>query len=321
MFRKSLVAAALLGLVLYVVNASWLASSPADGDLTIISHRGIHQTYDRTDLGRDTCTADRIFKPEHAFLENTLASMEAAFAAGADIVELDIHPTTDGHFAVFHDWTLDCRTDGSGVTREHSLSALKALDIGYGYTADNGQTYPFRGTGLGKLPSLSDVLEGFPEGKFLINFKSRDPAEADRLEALLKTHPEWETRVWGVYGGEAPTAKMIRHRPGLRGFTKEDTKSCLLRYIALGWSGFVPGACRSQTILVPSNYAPYLWGWPNRFLARMRAHDTEVIYSGPPKGTGGIDTQEQMQSVPDGFQGYIWTNRIELIGPALSQQN
>ena len=37
--------------------------------------------------------------------------MRAAFAAGADIVELDIHPTTDGQFAVFHDWTLDCRTE------------------------------------------------------------------------------------------------------------------------------------------------------------------------------------------------------------------
>ena len=36
--------------------------------------------------------------------------MRAAFAAGADIVEFDVHPTSDGQFAVFHDWTLDCRT-------------------------------------------------------------------------------------------------------------------------------------------------------------------------------------------------------------------
>jgi len=54
--------------------------------------------------------------------------MQAAFAAGADIVEFDIHPTTDGHFAVFHDWTLDWRTDGRGVTRERTLAELKALD-------------------------------------------------------------------------------------------------------------------------------------------------------------------------------------------------
>ena len=68
--------------------------------------------------------------------------MRAAFDAGADIVEFDVHPTTDGHFAVFHDWTLDCRTDGKGVTREHTLAELKKLDVGYGYTADGGKTFP-----------------------------------------------------------------------------------------------------------------------------------------------------------------------------------
>ena len=48
--------------------------------------------------------------------------MEAAFGAGADIVEFDVHPTTDGAFVVFHDWTVDCRTNGNGVTRSHTLA-------------------------------------------------------------------------------------------------------------------------------------------------------------------------------------------------------
>ncbi|MFG3757139.1 glycerophosphodiester phosphodiesterase family protein, partial [Klebsiella pneumoniae] len=72
--------------------------------------------------------------PTHPYLENTIASLQAAFAAGADIAEVDVHPTTDGQFAVFHDWTLDCRTNGSGVTREHAMAELRTLDIGYGYT-------------------------------------------------------------------------------------------------------------------------------------------------------------------------------------------
>jgi len=57
-----------------------------------------------------------------AILENTLDSMAAAFELGADVVELDIHPTTDGQFAVFHDWTIDCRTNGKGVTRKQSMA-------------------------------------------------------------------------------------------------------------------------------------------------------------------------------------------------------
>ena len=318
MIRKIFWGLVLLGFALYLVNASWLASPSGDGDYAIISHRGVHQTYDRSDLDRDTCTASLIYPPEHAHLENTISSMEAAFSAGAAIVEIDIHPTTDGRFAVFHDWTVDCRTDGTGVTREHSLAELKALDIGYGYTADDGKTFPFRGTSKETIPSLEEVFETFPNGQFLINFKSNDATEADRLNTFLKEHPEWRPRVWGVYGGAAPTHKMETLIPGMRGFTTGDTKSCVKEYIALGWSGYVPENCRHKQILVPSNYAKWLWGWPNRFLKRMHDHDTEVVLAGPPKGTGGLDTAEQLKIVPEGFSGYIWTNKIEMTGPVLT---
>ena len=107
--------------------------------------------------------------------------------AGADIVEFDIHPTTDGHFAVFHDWTVDCRTEGRGVTREHTLAQLKALDVGYGYTADGGKTFPFRGRGVGLMPSLDEVLDAFPGRRFLINIKSNDPAEGALLARASAT--------------------------------------------------------------------------------------------------------------------------------------
>lgn len=120
-------------------------------------------------ITNETCTASRIYPPEHPYLENTIPSMEAAFQYGADIVELDVHITADGKFAVFHDWTVDCRTNGHGVTREHTLAELKKLDIGYGYTADGGKTYPFRGKGMGLLPSLHEVLERFPDKPFLIH--------------------------------------------------------------------------------------------------------------------------------------------------------
>src|SRR5262245_16840649 len=110
----------LLAAFAFLNNTNWLVFDRPSGP-TLLAHRGLAQTYDAAGLERDTCTATRMHPPEHAFLENTLPSMRAAFEAGADIVEFDIHPTTDGHFAVFHDWTLDCRTEGRGVTREHSL--------------------------------------------------------------------------------------------------------------------------------------------------------------------------------------------------------
>src|SRR6478735_11280754 len=103
--------------------------------------------------------------------------MHAAFAAGADIVELDVHPTTDGQFAVLHDWTVDCRTEGTGETRSHDMASLKLLDIGYGYTADNGATYPFRGKGVGMMPEFKEVLAAFPDHQFLVNYKSNEARE------------------------------------------------------------------------------------------------------------------------------------------------
>ena len=92
--------------------------------------------------------------------------MEAAFAAGADVVEFDVHPTTDGKFAVFHDWTARLPHRGQGRHARASLAELKALDIGYGYTADGGKTFPFRGKGVGLMPSLDEVLATFPDRGF-----------------------------------------------------------------------------------------------------------------------------------------------------------
>lgn len=40
--------------------------------------------------------------------------MQAAFDHGADVVEFDVHRTADDRFAVFHDWTIDCRTEYDG---------------------------------------------------------------------------------------------------------------------------------------------------------------------------------------------------------------
>lgn len=98
--RNALLFLLLAAIALYFWNASWLASVPATPHLRFIAHRGVHQNYDRTGLTNETCTATRIEPPTHSYLENTISSMRAAFDAGADVVELDVHPTTDGHFAV-----------------------------------------------------------------------------------------------------------------------------------------------------------------------------------------------------------------------------
>ncbi|MEJ8475444.1 glycerophosphodiester phosphodiesterase family protein [Roseibium algae] len=316
--RNTLFAFIAIALGLHFVNASRFAPAP-DANIHLIAHRGIHQTYSSKDLKRDDCTATRINSPTHEYLENTIPSMEAAFAAGADVIELDVAPTTDGQFAVFHDWTLDCRTEGSGPVRAQSMDALRKLDIGYGYTADGGKTFPFRGKGIGLMPSLTEVLNRFPEGQFLVNFKSKDSTEADALAKLLAENPRWRDSIWSVYGGEIPTNRAHELMPDIMGFTKDGIKSCLKEYIALGWSGHVPDACKNTRLMIPSDYTWLIWGWPNRFQQRMQNNGTTVILTGPLKGYGGIEAlQHPAEVIPDHFIGYVWTNKIEEIGPILA---
>lgn len=306
-------------LLIWSFNSSLIASAP-EGETRLLAHRGAHQTFSHEGVENDTCTAALIDPPSHDYLENTTAGMRAAFAAGAEVVEIDVHLTPDKKFAVFHDWTLDCRTDGKGVTEETDSAALKTLDIGYGYTADDGKTYPFRGKGVGQMPMLEEVFAANPAGRLLINFKSRRAEEGEALAAMLKANPAWRDKVFGVYGGAEPTDAALTAIPDLRGYTGRSAKTCLLHYLGTGWIGYVPEACRNTLVPVPSNYAWLLWGWPNRFMTRMKDAGSDVILVGPygsGDGTIGIDTAEQITNLPEPFPGYIWTNRILEVGPAV----
>jgi glycerophosphoryl diester phosphodiesterase len=298
-----------------VLNASFWTSYRAP--LTLLAHRGMSQTFSRDGLTNETCTATRINPPTHRYLENTIASMQATFAAGADIVEFDVHPTTDGHFAVFHDWTVDCRTDGHGVTREHTLAELQALDIGYGYTADGGKTYPFRGRGVGMMPSLDDVLSTFPDKRFLINIKSNDPNEGDLLADRLLKLPAAQLKLLMAYGGDLPMQRLRERIPKMRVMSRQSLVRCGLRYIGIGWTGGVPEDCHDTIVLIPVNLTWLIWGWPNLFAERMNKAGSEVFVIGAVSaggvGTAGIDSDDDLARLPAGFSGGVWTNRVEHI--------
>jgi glycerophosphoryl diester phosphodiesterase len=295
------------------------------GELTLLSHRGVHQDFPTDGLTNDTCTAERIDPPTHVLVENTLPSMQAAFDAGAYMVEVDIHPTTDGEFAIFHDWTLECRTNGEGVTREHTMAELRTLDVGYGYTADGGATYPLRGQGVGLMPTLREVLAAFPNRRFLINFKGADPSEADALIAYFDATPGANYGRLAFYGS-APADRVRDLRPELRTVSRHSLLQCAKSYVLTGWYGNVGAACRDTIIFVPSNYGWVAWGWPNLFLQRMQSAGSEVyivdaIRRGERAGLNGVDDAEAFAAVPRGWRGGVATDRIEVIGPLAAERS
>jgi glycerophosphoryl diester phosphodiesterase len=64
--------------------------------------------------------------------ENTLRAIEKAIELGADMVEVDVRRSKDGHIVVIHDDSVDRTTNGKGYVRKMTLEELKKLDAGKG---------------------------------------------------------------------------------------------------------------------------------------------------------------------------------------------
>lgn len=105
------------------------------------------------------------------FPENTLASFQSAIALGCDMIECDVHMSSDGHLIVIHDHTVDRTTDGTGLVGEQTLAQLRALDAG------RGERLPLlqevvdlaRATGTGLCVELKQLPIPYPglEGKLV----------------------------------------------------------------------------------------------------------------------------------------------------------
>ncbi|WP_070001159.1 glycerophosphodiester phosphodiesterase family protein [Cellulosilyticum sp. I15G10I2] len=306
---------------IYVNNSSTFTKKSAEKPI-LLAHRGLAQTFPMEGITGETNTARRIYEPEHPYLENTIASMEAAFRLGADIVEFDIQLTQDGKFAVFHDATLDYRTDGAGRTREYTMEALKTLDIGYGYTADCGKTYPFRGKGIGLMPTLDEVLDYFEGQAFLIHIKSNDPEEGELLAQYLQNIPQSRLDRLIVYGGDEPIDRLKQNLPNLRVMSKRTMKKALISYMLVGWSGYVPDSMKNTYLHLPQKYAQVLWGWPHRLIKRMdNANSLFIVVAGDGKWSEGFDNIEDLNQIPLSYTGGIWTNRIDRIGPTVKGES
>ncbi len=130
---------------------------------------------------------------------STLFAIEEALAAGADVIELDVHPSADRVLFVGHDATLESTTDGSGAIAELPAAAISGLDAAYHFSPGRGAVAgdptaprPHRGRATRderfRPVTLERVLERFPGVMLNLDIKERPPAveayEAE-LAALL----------------------------------------------------------------------------------------------------------------------------------------
>lgn len=310
---------AVLFLVLTFVNASWLAPEPR-GAVKLLAHRGVMQQFSRANTVGVACTATRIEPPVNDFIENTVPSLYQARRLGAQMIEIDVARTADGQLVLFHDADLGCRTDGHGPAAAATLAQLKALDAGFGYSADGGRTFPLRGKGKGLIPTLDEALAATPQTALLFNLRGDDPALGTGLVAALKAAGRDPLARRDGFSGAEPVLAPIRAAwPGAWAYSDAALEACTRAYLAQGWLGLTPAACKGGTIAIPLNRQWLFAGWPNRLLARMAAANARVLLIGPTGGHKpmGLDLPEQVGEIPVGFNGLVWVDDINAVGPAL----
>ncbi len=100
--------------------------------------------------------------------ENTELAFERALAFGADVLEIDVRLSIDGHVIVTHDAQVDRTCGGSGTVAQMTLQTLKTLDAGWHFHDLQGE--PYRGKGIG-LMTLDEMFERFPTTRINIDIK------------------------------------------------------------------------------------------------------------------------------------------------------
>jgi glycerophosphoryl diester phosphodiesterase len=315
--KLSLIALAFACVVLTLLNASWLAGRP-EGRLVLIAHRGVVQPTDPA-AAADGCDARHVVAGRSSnLIENSVGSMQNAIYHGAGGLMLDVQASADGRAMIFRDRSLECRTNGTGPLARRDIAYLQSLDIGHGYSADGGRTFPLRGIGVGGMPTAEDVLQAFPRNVLIF-----DLADARAADAIVAAFARNSVPIGANHGFAGPPAALARlRRLTQAGWTVDPQASdaCLSGYRLGGWLGIVPGNCGGTTLILPRHGGWTLWGWPYRFHARMTAAGARMLVTGDTPEGGpltGLTEPEQLGEVPHDYTGLLLIEDMRNVGRAL----
>ena len=121
--------------------------------------------------------------------ENTMPAFENALRIGVDMIETDVHMTSDGALVLIHDRALKRTTGADGTTDQTTLKDIRSLDAGSWFSPDFVNT---------TVPTVEEFISLIKNNDMLVNWELNDyPHEvgdafafesADRLINTIKTH-------------------------------------------------------------------------------------------------------------------------------------
>lgn len=108
--------------------------------------------------------------------ENTMAAFQEAYLRGADVVEVDVRRSQDGHLVVMHDATVERTTDGQGRIADLTLAQIRALDAGHWFGPHHiGE----------KVPTLEEVLD-WARGRVRVAIEAKEPGLEGPIVAAVR---------------------------------------------------------------------------------------------------------------------------------------
>jgi glycerophosphoryl diester phosphodiesterase len=107
---------------------------------------------------------------------NTVASSIAAFEAGADMVEIDVSMSSDGHAVAIHGPLLEYTTTGRGPVEQASLGQMRTLGVTLRGEVVNGAG----------VPLVDEIVAALPDAAF--NFDLKTPRALAPVLDIVERH-------------------------------------------------------------------------------------------------------------------------------------
>jgi glycerophosphoryl diester phosphodiesterase len=222
--------------------------------------------------------------------ENTMDAFARSYALGVRYLETDLRITADGVLVVFHDARLDRVTNGHGAINRATLTHLRELRVG----------------GTHCIPTLTEVLEAFPDACFTIDLKD-ERAIGELARVLIRTGSthrvcvagawdSWLRRLRAEVGPELSTALGWRHLGTL----------VASAHARVGLAGMRLSGTFAHVPLRVGRLPVY----GERLIARARAVGVSII-------VWTVDEPDQMHRLLDAGVAGIITDRPDLLREVL----
>ena len=220
--------------------------------------------------------------------ENSIAAISAAIEAGATHVESDTHASRDGVAVLFHDDDLSRVAGIPSKISALSLADLKALRLNHG----------------SDIPTLSEVLERFPDLYLNLDIKSEEAIEPTVI--AIEQHGAHDRVLVSSFSD-------TRRKKALSMLTKPVATSASMRTVISAWVshrllfgfGFSRIVSEIDAFQIPISQGPINFATKG-FIKRAKNSNTEVHF-------WTINEPELMKSlIALGADGIV-TDRVDLL--------